>query len=539
MTTIQRKITPTFDRKGDPQWQWVMSPPDDSVASLDMIPDRIIPVIFVPGVMGSNLKGKGTNGASVWHADSLQTMSAWLRRGPRTRKELLRPDLTDLDDAGAVEEMAAQHPEELLRRGWGEVAAMSYGPFLVWLEDALNDFHVARSGLRSQLVGRVLEAEKGEQALTSDEVGLSYRYRFAVHACGYNWLESNAVSAERLRARIIEVITRYRKERKRCEKVILVTHSMGGLVARHCSEVLCMRDHILGIVHGVMPDQGAAAVYRRFKAGVEGSGIEGYVASEILGNDAAEMTAVMSSAPGPLQLLPTPAYGNGWLKIKDGAQLHALPASGDPYAEIYTVRGKWWSMCDDQLTNPLNEERDAQRRQAQVDVDWQAFNDMITDQVRPFHRAVEGKYHPHTHAFYGADRQFSAYGTVTWTASNSLGESWWQGDRASDALAARPLDTTEIKSDRTVATPLRGKGWKTGIHQTYSLSDPDEEGDGTVPRRSGAALLSRPSVRSVLKVSVAHEPAFRASPEAQRFTLRAIVQIAQDIQQVARMKYDE
>jgi triacylglycerol esterase/lipase EstA (alpha/beta hydrolase family) len=57
---------------------------------------------------------------------------------------------------------------------------------------------------------------------------------------------------------------------RKCEKVILVTHSMGGLVARYYSELLdgdFGQKNILGIVHGVMPDRGAPMAYKRMKAG--------------------------------------------------------------------------------------------------------------------------------------------------------------------------------------------------------------------------------------------------------------------------------
>jgi uncharacterized protein involved in type VI secretion and phage assembly len=66
---------------------------------------------------------------------------------------------------------------------------------------------------------------------------------------------------------------------------------LGGLVARFCSEVLNRRDDIFGIVHGVMPAIGAAAVYRRFKSGTEDPtgwyNMVGAVTSSALGNDAA------------------------------------------------------------------------------------------------------------------------------------------------------------------------------------------------------------------------------------------------------------
>ena len=371
--TNARVIKPNYDNRGNPVWQSRMSAPDDTFAMCLMVPDRIIPVIFVPGVMGSNLRGVGKATGTKWLLDSMSSMAPWMAQGAEKRKRTLTPATMEVDDSGNLPEGTRQLPEELKRRGWGEIGAMSYSEVLVWLENALNDYDDPKAGERVGLMSRELGALIGEAKLTKDEVSLSYKYRFPVHACGYNWLASNQDSAVRLGRRIDAVIARYRGEKKRCDKVIIVTHSMGGLVARHCSEVDGYRDRIFGIVHGVLPAIGAAAVYRRFKAGTEGS----HLAAKVLGENAAEMTAVLSSAPGPLQLLPTPEYGNGWLKINDGAKEYSFPQHGDPYGEIYTARGKWWSMCDDQLINPLNEEANAIKRQAQVNADWATFEDVV------------------------------------------------------------------------------------------------------------------------------------------------------------------
>lgn len=539
----ERKITPQYDARGNPVWKAQMTSPDNSVAKLDMVPDRIIPVIFVPGVMGSNLKGVGPAKDVTWTLNSTGSMLPWLGRGPEARKAALTPANMMVDDGGKLPDGTAQTAEELKRRGWGEVGAMSYSEFLVWLENALNDFDQAKDGLRVNLIGKNLNVLMGETALTRDEVGLSYRYRFPVHACGYNWLDSNARSAERLGKRIDEVIGRYRAEKRKCERVIVVTHSMGGLVARHCSEVLGYRDKIFGIVHGVMPAIGAAAVYRRFKAGTEGPA----AASKVLGEDAAEMTAVLSSAPGPMQLLPTPEYGNGWLKVRDGGKSVSLPQQGDPYGEIYTVRGKWWSMCEDRLINPLNKEMDAKKRQAQVDADWKAFVGTIRKDVEVFHDKIKGKYHASTYAFFGHSDKHKAYGTVNWDRDTHL-----------DHVRTRanmPVPKMQEIMDAD-ATPLRGTGATTpdvlgknrypvfnaggaSYAEWFHISDPDESGDGTVPHRSGAAPKAH--CKSMLQVEVEHEPAYKRSNGADNeracmFTLRAIVQIAQVAQQTT-LKY--
>lgn len=318
-----------------------------------------------------------------------------------------------------------------------------------------------------------------------------------------------------------------------CEKVILVTHSMGGLVARHCSEVLGMSEKILGIVHGVMPAIGAAAVYRRFKAGTEGD----KVPAMVLGSDGAEMTAVLSTAPGPLQLLPTVEYGNDWLRIRESNQVITLPSKGDPYGEIYAVRGKWWGMCDQSLMNPLLDKRDP-KYDSQVDNDWEKFLNTIFKKVKPFHQSIQGKYHVKTYAFFGSHKDHKAYGTVTWNGRDAAaGDLFLRRGRNVDILNARLLDPTELNTRRSVAAPLEGAGWKKSQRQFYTISEPDEEGDGTVPHRSGVVPGANKSVQSLLQVNVGHEPAYKDSPLARRFTLRAIVQIAQEIKKTS-LAYD-
>lgn len=214
-----------------------------------------------------------------------------------------------------------------------------------------------------------------------------------------------------------------------------------------------------------------------------------------------------------------------------------MPKAGDPYGEIYTVRGKWWSMCEDHLINPLNEERNPKKRQAQVEKDWGVFADLIKIGVKVFHYEIKGKYHPNTHAFAGVDAGTRAYGAVTWTGN---GGGWMRGDRSADVLGAKPLDPTEINEERTVSAALSGSGWLKAENQDYKISEPDEEGDGTVPQRSGRAV--RKACQSYAEMRVEHEPAYKFAegPEytrACRFTLRAIVKIAQDVQMTS-LRYD-
>lgn len=475
-----------------------------------MIPDRIIPVVFIPGVMGSNLAtDEGDKSQSVWLLDSTDTVKPWMTKGPLTRRKTLDPAKTKVDANGAIPSGTAQSADELRRRGWGEVAAMSYGEWLVWLENALNDAHPGtdhgRKGLRESLC-RVVTP--GLEPLEPAEVALSYKYQLPVHAVGYNWLQSNAVSAELVSAKIDSYTKYYRDKGFRCEKVILVSHSMGGLVARYYSEVLGQRDKVLGIVHGVMPATGAAATYKRMKTGTEG------LAGLALGPTAAAMTAVVGNAPGPLQLLPSKEYGMGWLKVRDGERSVSLPQF-DPYSEIYTVRGAWWGLCDDKLLNPADPQKKT------IDQDWTSFAALMQRQVQTFHVDIAGRYHSCTYAFYGDDEKHKAYGDVRWAQQ---APSLLRGDSLplKSLLGGRASDDPSTGGQLVKAT----SDGKTSFAQ-FVLGDADENGDGTVPVRSGRAPASIVKICQSFP-NLDHEGGFK--PEAtRRFTLWAITKIARNV----------
>ena len=509
MATQERIIEPTIAKDGSVHYASVTTSTDDSIAVCHMVPDRIIPVIFLPGVMGTNLETREKDPRPVWLLNSGLDAVPWMGKGPTERKQLLDPKKTQVHGGGKIGTETRQTQAELRRRGWGEAVYYSYGEWLVWLENALNDAHMGtdygRKGLRQSLCGIVTP---GLGKLPHHDVALSYKYQFPVHVVGYNWLQSNAVSAGRLKTRIEAITAWYRKKKYRCDRVILVTHSMGGLVARYYSEVLGQREKVLGVVHGVMPATGAAVTYKRLKAGTEG------FAGLALGPTAASMTAVVGSAPGPLQLLPSRDYGMGWLQIRDGDRFITLPAS-DPYSEIYTVRGTWWGLCDDLLLNPLDTGRKT------VDRDWNNFEDLIRDEVQKFHADLSGKYHSNTYAFYGADEKHRTYGNVRWRQQTPPLLRGGVPPMA-DLLGVRGT-YDPASTGQAVRTIHDGKA----VFAAFVMREADENGDGTVPVRSGGA--PGPHVRACVPFAgVDHEKAYELDA-TRRFVLHAITRIAQSV----------
>jgi hypothetical protein len=299
--------------------------------------------------------------------------------------------------------------------------------------------------------------------------------------------------------------------------VILVTHSMGGLVARYCSEVDGYRDKILGMVHGVMPATGAAAAYKRVKAGSESDGtIKGMVTHRILGATSADVTPVFAQSPGPLQLLPSPDYGAGWLKICDGDRVIALPER-DPYSEIYTARRTWWGLIDERLMNPLDTGK------TNVEQDWMKYEERIHKNVRTFHAQISDKYHAHTYAFYGDDDKHKTWGDVVWKRSMPPAGLWNVKLPLLDHIKELPSHSdsgtgTQLVSGRVGQWPTR---------EEFVLQDANENGDGTVPARSGR--IPKRHVRACVAFKdVEHEPAYQKTLP-QLFTLWAITKIAQNV----------
>lgn len=570
---------------------------------------RIIPVIFIPGIMGSNLKDRNNN--VIWRYDDGFSLIGWSLpgSGPEERKKLLHPDRVQVDDRGAIisslKEQQQQQSQILLdnpvnkydaksidrliaalkkaqendpetklfgtrrKRGWGEVAAASYGSFLDLLQLALfqdkpqkdNPLNTMYKKLITEALGVEFCCSENSDSLNEQDLDVLKQYQFPVHAMGYNWLGSNVLSADCLKSRITEIVEGYKSRGMKCHKVILVTHSMGGLVARYYSECLKMdnsdstgNQNIYGIVHGVMPSTGAAAAYTRMKRGTENpeSSAVGYITSQILGRNAAEMTAICSQSAGPLELLPSVDYGKEWLTITDRHGVTTPLPGNEPYTDLYLKRDAWWKLIDENLLNPFNLLLDKE----QIETDWSIFDKIINRSVKHFHDKITGKYHSNTYSFYG-----KVDGVVIPPECLTQENACWKGSLAiGDAAVLKNkyvlndgrLDYREIMEKRTVTDTLSekelewkvstyGTGYMKNYHpeyiytgQCFTLRDSSENGDGTVPVRSGK--IPDRFIKERLSVNVLHEAAYR-NETCLAFTLRSIIKIAQQVTDDEDMAY--
>lgn len=485
-----------------------LSSVDCKTRALLKIPSsKVIPVIVIPGIMGSNLcatrdPNKPANealkpGEAAWRppnsmAEGLQEAGTWKKRSPKLRQQILDADTLDVDDTGAL--TSSPDPEVRFdaavqkERGWGQIHADSYGRLLSELEFHLNSVFYAfvntavvrsgwhRLGLHDRSAWNV-KSETGVAAkLTEAELKKFAERHYPVYALGYNWLQSNAQSADRLEKRIDEIIKFWKDRKQQCTQVILVTHSMGGLVARACAKRI--PDKILGIVHGVMPALGAPVCYRRIACGTEGDSIKGNKFAEIAGRTEADTTAVMAMAPGPLELLPNNRYPKPWLHATfdsgDGTRLAhlSLPSPNGNVYDMYRDTSSWYRMIDPALADPATKFSDANEVAYQIKT-------AIT-KAESFHTEVLGDYyHPNSYAFYGNDVGQLSFGSCRWNAIEKIAAP------AQGVLATGKIVSSDPETGRRTVKFSNGAS----IQFTHSIQD--GPGDGTVPHQSGMGPAQR------------------------------------------------
>jgi pimeloyl-ACP methyl ester carboxylesterase len=314
MTEPTRPIPqPKVDRDGSMVGHTIATPKAFKVRALMTVPpSKVIPVIFVPGIMGTNLKVRSDlpraneaglrPGEPAWRPpngklEGFMEAWKWSKRDAAQRQRILDPDSLEVDSLGALPGSGATLTEaEMRERGWGQVHAESYGAFLARLQEHLDSTFELNGTQRKvrdhwQAVMNCDPARWGVRdmpQLTELDLEKYAGYHYPVYAVGYNWLASCALSAVRLRKHVEAIIKHWTACKCECQQVILVTHSMGGLVARACARQI--PDRIAGIIHGVMPAFGAPVAYQRIACGTEGGRFE----NDLLENASADGFAAIA-----------------------------------------------------------------------------------------------------------------------------------------------------------------------------------------------------------------------------------------------------
>lgn len=538
-------------------------------------PNHIVPIIVVPGIMGTNLRAKRAPrlgripdernqavepGAPVWRPpngakEGLYASVAWGNVEASFRQKLFDPATLEVDDAGPVilppsDDGYVLNEQEVRTRGWGEVHAESYGPLLYALQKRLNqtfefDEQSKKPSVRQHWKD-VMACDPKRWGirefaeLTETDLKKHAKHYFPVYSVGYCWLHDCKVSSQLLERKILEIIESWRKANRRCDKVILVTHSMGGLVARACARRI--PNQIAGVIHGVMPALGAPVAYRRIACGTEtrsptnspGANIEASRIAKILGETPQKTTPVLAISPGALEMLPNHLYPQPWLHVRVMKSVGTARSAGygtrddffrqteapvdylhlpnvrapNPY-DLYRDFKSWFRLIDPALADPSGK--------------YRTLPGGIEKAVRAaiasaetFHRELESYYHPNTYVFYGDDQNKLSYGQVRWIAPQGAGS---PGALTPGNLAAAKFLGYTKSGHRRILVEKRAE-----LH--FSADAQDARGDGTVPYQSGGSPAGK--VKQLFATrGYEHQESYK-DEDMLMLTLRLIVKIVQE-----------
>ncbi len=470
----------------------------------NLVTGRRIAVIFVPGVMGSRIDL--TDDDDAWDPDRpIGNMLGWAWASSDDKRHLLDSAKRGVIMREPADDFDSDH-DARVARGWGGVRWASYGTFLEeadgWSFGANQtplyvygyDWRQPIAQIGLQMAADILgasQSEGGRQALFNQD-----RY-------GASGLLGHANT----------------------DLCILITHSMGGLVARMAlKQCAALREKTIAVLHGVQPATGGPLLYRRMVTGVfspiDGSGFEAMIFRNIIGPGPDDMSTILSRCPGPMQLLPSnllrdacASAGAGmitWTEFEEGRRtVHAVTES------VYNVFGR------DETARPPGIVRSTLPVAVRNDLSSRVRG------IQSFHTGIgRWKFEDKTWAFYGSglntdhtvhfDCPPVSYETNDVYVGDGLSVEEHSatdpsGNRVTlddtDDLIRRGFDPTPTIPDAPSTAPVGH-----GLH-----------GDETVPRLSGAALFPA-SETATLAASgtvdfstrhqvnapgVQHEPAFR------------------------------
>ncbi len=283
----------------------------------DSINLPVVPIVFVPGVMGSRLSMPG---GTDWDPDDVFAMLSWAGADVSQRQRDLsifdRPNAPPLRTFASTVEFQVKTDQALndiaartapgqdavglyQDRGWPGAVGSFYLPILRLLEIVMNRTFI-------------------QQPMNP------------VYCYGYDWRQSNTASGAGLLARIRSILA----QTSGAKRVVVISHSMGGLVTR--SAILQGATPLIGsVIHTVLPSNGAVVAYRRFQTGaispIDGTQLPDRVLQAIMGATRADYAQVQSGLAGPVQLLPNHIYQTAdkspWLRTSPQVDLGNIYAT--------------------------------------------------------------------------------------------------------------------------------------------------------------------------------------------------------------------
>lgn len=281
---------------------------------------RNVPVILLPGIMGSRLFFPDIG--QFWDPDDSERMMFWafqrcepLRgylhyQSPAQVMTAINPTIKDIlpGPGGAQPIWGALPVPKRGWRGWESVVSKFYRSLLVALD--------------------------GKSFVPEDVTCNAY-------AIGYDFRQSNLDSGRAAATRTRQILTE-----ESADGFILVTHSMGGLVARS----MLQSDHDLAkkaelVIHIMQPAWGAPYFYDALFRGLAYGSLTNPGLGMALGDTGEEFMTVASGQRGAVELLPNNAYieshqkgtvdAAGWLRQRSiGDTEFAAGRTGDVY-DVY------------------------------------------------------------------------------------------------------------------------------------------------------------------------------------------------------------
>ncbi len=271
-----------------------------------------LPVVVVPGIMGTRLVSHGASGSApqlIWNPAGMGLGSptpsdAHFRTSDLTTLTSMNTRL--VQDQGYFRHANRPTVQRTLRSAG--IFTGSFNPET----SSVGDFVPNEAfGTAYGLIVFYQPLLRGIQALDLSALG----YRTRVVCAGYDWRQDNAQSAQTL-ARTVNRAKRHFN----ADRVILVAHSMGGLVARHFSKSHPNDVRMLILIGS--PSIGAPDVYRLLKSHADQKErvmLFGLMAAE--SEDMAKQgRAVARRMPAAYQLLPNNVYGHArpdWLRFTE------------------------------------------------------------------------------------------------------------------------------------------------------------------------------------------------------------------------------
>lgn len=511
-------------------------------------PKTVIPVIYVPGIFGSRLEQVG--GGYLWDPDELKPLTKQYTKGP----------------FGAFFGLSGVWDDEELKIKTGLMHTPVTGSRV--MSDHRDDIKkkilkrikkgrpfeklIARAGIDPRdkaAMGTLLEeeyqrrSERGWFGALSDYTDLletistleNADLLFPLYCFGYDWRQDLTGTAHSFNARIEAILSREDypelgiKGRQyqlhpRPRKAIVVTHSMGSILARYAGEEAGAQDKILGIIHLNQPTTGAPLLYRRFITGTgpekgfpfglfplnRDGGINN-VFGEILGNTPYHFTQMAAKLAGALQLLPTNDYTHDpqkppktWLKINHSALKPNRPLTElDIYDDVYKSERIGLIACRryDAIGKPQPYTEEEFKRVSYIDLEnGGEKGDGLLSEVDP------ANYQGLPHTIYSprrtpySDDNYRLRGKGVMKYGGTKKKNSFLGEFFNNLDRVKTFHNKLRLQHHPQTFVIRSQGEETVVDTTLALDkhgvlecpyDRNKAGDGTVPLTSAEALLQQ------------------------------------------------